>query len=226
MCRSDLPWFTVVVFLLAISSIGSLNASELVVEASPAGLSIQGATADGVVFVAGVGRRLDGYVTTVRTGGGRLEASLDGLATLEVPWLEGGSRGVASAWAVVDVTTGSIAVLETGTRNRQFSRIEQAVADEVILVGRRKWVLVVRPGVDVWGLAVADGGPDDSDRRQDGLVAFSPTAFAGLGDRTIPLDELAAGDIVIALDYDDLSVSALDVVEGLVDGETPKTSRN
>lgn len=207
-------------------SIPTAAAADLAVEAQPGALSITGATSGGDVVVAGVDRRLEGYVTVVRSRGDRVTASLDGVATYAAPWLDADADSGASAWAVVDVETGSVAVLETGVREREFTRTAHGLGEDLVVAGQRLRVLVVRAGVDVWDVAVADGGDRDGDRQRDGSIAVLPGAFETLGAQPTPFTALAVEDIVIAIDFDDLSVSVVDLVESsdATDaGDAPKT---
>jgi hypothetical protein len=171
-----------------------------------------GATPGGeVVFWSVYRARLARVSTRVGQLGDRATADSGGAARLdlgrEVPGL--------SVWAAVDLASGRTALGSPGgfrwtEIDPKGRRIDKALGR--LAVDRHALsVLAVRPGAGSWQANVFDGGALDEDGAYDGSLRASLAAF--LPDRKSghAPPQFQTGDVVVAVDPDDLAAFAVTV---------------
>ncbi len=174
--------------------------------------TVSGATPGGEVVVWGIYReRLARISTRVGQLGERVAADASGAARLDL------GRGVPglSVWAAVDLASGRTALGSPGgfrwtEIDPKGRRIDKALGR--LAVDRHSLsVLVVRPGAGSWQLNVFDGGALDEDGTYDGSLRASLSAF--LPDRKSgdAPPRFQTGDVVVAVDPDDLAAFAVTV---------------
>lgn len=178
----------------------------------PQAVTVAGATPGGeVVFWAVFRERLARISTRVGQFGDRTTADASGAARLDlvrdVPGL--------SVWAAVDLASGRTTLTSPGgfqwtEIDPKGRRIDKALGR--LAVDRHALsVLVVRPAAGSWQGNVFDGGVLDEDGAYDGSLRASLSDF--LPDRRSghAPPQFQTGDVVVAVDPDDLSAFALTV---------------
>ncbi len=208
----------VLVILLGVSAAWSLLALRAVAETpfglgfEAQGVTISGATPGGDVVLWSVYReRLARISTRVGKLGDRVTADASGAARLDL----GRDVPGLSVWAAVDLASGRTVLASPGAFqwaeiDAKAHRIDKALGR--LAVDRHALaVLVVRPGAGSWQGNVFDGGVLDEDGAYDGSLRASLSAF--LPDRKSghAPPQFQAGDVVVAVDPDDLSAFALAV---------------
>jgi hypothetical protein len=125
-------------------------------------------------------------------------------AAADVPW--------KSVWFVVDAATGRYAA---GTRAESRDRLTTERRSRVrgnangelsVLVHERPWLelLVIRPGGDVWELTAMRGGAADREKLPGPDYATAVGLFRPIRSGARPLERLNQGDVVIAVDPEEV----------------------
>ncbi len=208
--------------LLLAAGIGSaLLASAASAQTAPAPLSlgfegqaatVSGATPGGeVIFWSVFRERLARVSSRVGKLADRTAADAAGAARFDL----GRDVPALSVWAAVDLASGRLALASPSgfqwtpidaTRRRIDMVLGRLAVDRHALA-----ILIVRPGSGSWQLDVFDGGPLDEDGAYDGslrasLAAFLPDAKSGSAP-----PRFAKGDVIVAVDPDDLAAFAATV---------------
>jgi hypothetical protein len=178
----------------------------------PQAATVAGATPGGdVIFWSVYRERLARISTRVGQLGDRVTADASGAARLDL----GRDVPGLSVWAAVDLASGRTALGSPGgfqwaEIDPNGRRIDKALGR--LAVDRHSLsVLIVRPGVGSWQLNVFDGGALDEDGAYDGSLRASLSAF--LPDRKSghAPPQFQTGDVVVAVDPDDLAAFAVTV---------------
>jgi hypothetical protein len=138
----------------------------------------------------------------------------DGVVTFDL----GHPISPRSLWVIVDVTSGSYAVVAppgspvivarhapTLLQKTDVDAADQIAADHVAMS-----VLWVRPGPSgtVWRVRAADGGSSDEDHRNNGSAIASTVAFATVVGHDKPPKKLKKDDLILVLDPFEMTYSA------------------
>ena len=173
---------------------------------------ISGLAPGGSVAVFGVSRGFNGFTGYVLRHDRVLAADAEGSARLDLELLP-----VQSVFAAVDLTTGEMGF----GAPEPFSLEQRPLGPEAIDAGgsglteRGRWTyaLWVRPqadaGAGVWGAIVGDGGTNDADGVEDGVVRAAVSSFVPIeGIESAPPARLDGGDVVVVVDPETLEVAA------------------
>jgi hypothetical protein len=173
---------------------------------------VAGGTPGGEVIVWSVYReRVAGISTRVGRVHRRVAADANGSARLDL----GVGVPELSVWAAVDLTTGQSAIGTPGSFaltaiDPAARRIDRALGR--LSVDRHSLeLLLVRPGVGSWRLAIHDGGPDDEDGVYDGSLRASLAAMLPDGKTGNAPLQFLKGDLVVAVDPTDLRLFTLQI---------------
>ncbi len=201
------PLFLLLLFLTPLAA-----AAQPAISFEDQAVVVSGGTPGGEVIVWSVYReRVAGISTRVGRFHQRVAADAGGSARLDL----GVGVPELSVWAAVDLATGQSAIGTPGsfaltTIDPSARRIDRALGR--LAVDRHSLeLLLVRPGVGSWRLAIHDGGPDDEDGAYDGslrasLAALLPDAKSGEAPR-----QFLKGDLVVAVDPTDLQLFTLQI---------------
>lgn len=128
----------------------------------------------------------------------------DGLVALELP----GGVPEASVWVGLDPDTGDDAVAAPGGRAlRELVLPATAIPDtldRLDLTMPMAEILVLRPGVGVWGMRAGDGGASDADLEADGTLRAALAEMWPVADSPLPPATWAPGDVLVVVDPQDL----------------------
>jgi hypothetical protein len=178
----------------------------------PQAVTVAGATPGGDVVFWGVYReRLARVSTRVGRLGDRVMADASGAARVDL----GRDVPGLSVWAAVDLASGRTALGSPGgfqwaEIDPKGRRIDKALGR--LAVDRHALsVLVVRPGAGSWQLNVFDGGVLDEDGAYDGSLRASLSAFLPDPKSGHAPPQFQTGDVVVAVDPDDLAAFAVTV---------------
>lgn len=170
-----------------------------------------------VVFAASL-ERPDVYVRVVRRQHLLSDDDRDGEARLDL------SSGVPphSVWAVVDMSTGSVATAvpqDAPLRSRETPKgaVQHAQGDGVDSISLPEPLLdllLVRPGVGAWRGRFAEGTPTDGDETGDGWLRVQVTQLAPWEQKSLAPTRLLSGDVLVAVNPETLAVYTLTVKEG------------
>ena len=174
------------------------------------GVAVSGLTPGSSALVFSVKRVQRGYLSGhSRSDNILAPADASGNAHLKVRSLPS-----VAIWCVVDLSTGSYAILappvaalrEThlplnallasggGPLNRLHSRHEFVE------------VLWVRPGIGAWGISAGDGGTHDADGAPDGHVSVAPEQMEPIGAFKAPPNHFLPTDTFILIDPDTMEI--------------------
>jgi hypothetical protein len=178
-------------------------------------VSAEGLTPGGGAVFFSVGHEYRRYYSSVR----RVEKIVpdddrDGKVVYRndrpVPW--------KSIWCVVDLKTGAYAIVspdgypDRRVKDRASRRVHDASGVEKLEHQRDAlYMVVIRPGGDVWTLGVARGGyaDDVKEFRGGGKYRTSLDKFRALTPDARPLNQLSPADVVLAIDPGSIEVFAV-----------------
>lgn len=123
----------------------------------------------------------------------------------------GGPTDLA-VWGAIDLATGQMAVATSsgleGLERGPTLVVQQAGPGEVDLLEDRRQaleLLLVRPGGGAYRLSAVDGGPEDQERGERGLLGLSLASARPLEPGEPPLERLAPGDVLFGIDPRELT---------------------
>lgn len=182
---------------------GVAAASALEVRVAERELLVSGARPGATVLVIGVTREPRGFHSLLRTHALPAVVS-DARGDAKIAY--GAEVPAKSLWIAVDVQTGLTGAGAPGDFPvRQFEIDPGAVApDRVVLARTVLDMLVVRPGAGAWLLSAYEGGRGDGDRAVDGKLSVLASELAPAVGKERLSGGLRPGDVVIALDPDQM----------------------
>ena len=164
---------------------------------------VSGARPGATVLVIGVTREPRGFHSLLRTHA--LPAVVaDARGDAKIAY--GAEIPAKSLWIAVDGQTGLTAAGGPGDFPvRQFEIAPGAVASERVVLARTSLeMLVVRPGSGAWALSAYEGGRGDGDGAVDGRLSVLVSDLAPAIGKERLSGGLRPGDVVIALDPDQM----------------------
>ena len=213
-----------VVVLLAFAALPTFAAQPPSVAFEPEAVVVSGLAPQAQVAWMSVSREARaGYSRVVRREGIAQDHDRDGVIRLEP---EGeGAIAPRSVWAVVDLASGELALAAPGgvpVREKAFpgrglTRGASGKLDRFEAVREIVDILFVRPGATpgAWVLTAGDGGEGDDDLADDGVLAATLATAQPVGESAAAApEELAAGDVVVAVDPRSLEVFAVRLKPG------------
>ncbi len=173
-------------------------------------LLVTGARPRASVVVIGVTREPRGFHSLVRTHA-LPPAVADSRGAVAIPF--DAEIPAKSLWVAADVQTGMTgAGAPDGYPVRQFETAHVGVAAERVVLQRTALeLLVIRPGSGVWSSSMNEGGRGDGDRTPDGRISILPVELAPVIGNGRMTDGFRPGDIVIALDPDQMEYGVIRV---------------
>ena len=186
-------------------------AAQPAISFEPAAVVASGISPGGQVAWFGVARESEDHAArivrreTVATDGDRDSAVRLDLGR-EVP--------LVSIWVAVDLATGKAAVATPeGFPLRQIALPGAGAVpggagpDRLELDRGYLELLVVRPGIGVWGATVGDGGVADDDGAADGRVSVALIHLRADGTSPAAPQSLGPGDLLVAIDPNEMEVA-------------------
>lgn len=162
--------------------------------------TVSGATPDADVVVLTVWREQFHGWSRVHRVSEVVQTTAEGTGRFEAP------RAVppASLWIVADVASGEHVVVSPGPRPYpQLGGAERRMtlqAARLSLDARSLEMVVVRPGIGAWSLALWDGGLGDADGATDGRLDAVVADLVPLGSAPASPGELAPRDLLLGID--------------------------
>ncbi len=181
-------------------------------------LLVASPTEAGVVFF-GVSREIafDDVVTRRRTAEIRTPEDRSGIVRLDL----GGPVVPASVWVAVDLATGDFATVSpSGVVNQSDTFLGGGVgrgpggSGVVSDLRAQAELLVVRPGVGSWALALGDGSSEDADGLADGQLTAPLDQMTPLAAAPPPPPDFLSGDVVLLVDPRTLEIVVTRIAGG------------
>jgi hypothetical protein len=190
-------------------------AEPLSVAISEAQVTVTNATPGGKVVFFGMARFAKNHRVTVR----RFDKAVtdddgDGKVVLEIgetlPW--------KTIFAAVDFTSGRYGLTTTGDFPLMTIPFEKEIMvpnngqlNRLIIERRYLDLVLVRPGVGVWGQILGDGNKFDEDGTGDGKVVGNVERSISIGDKVPAPKKFDKGDIVLLIDSQRMQSYAVEV---------------
>lgn len=132
-----------------------------------------------------------------------------------------------SVYAAVDIETGGLTLARIGeSEGRTLTaprRVDQRSSSTIVLPSLAQVeAMLVRPGKGAWAVRTADGGileprAAETEEETDGDIEIALDTFVPLGRSEAAPTEVVAGDVLIVVDPQDLSIAAFELgAEGWV----------
>jgi hypothetical protein len=189
---------------LALAAAPLHAATPVMLRFEPGAVVAQGITPGAQVVWFSVAREPQGYISrVVRREDVLSDADQDGSVAFplekEAPF--------KSIWVAVDLVDGRFAIAAPeGYPLREIGfpadgvRPVGGLLRELRNARGTAEILVVRPGTGAWGLSVADGGPADEDRANDGTLISSLRQAYAIGASPAPPDHFLPKDVLVMID--------------------------
>lgn len=193
-----------VVVFLSLFSTGLVHAAKpakrLGVALTASRISVQKATAGGVVLLVGYELTARDYSPVYRRVQHEQTAGAGGSVEFDL----GREIAARSFWVVFDLTSGSYGAAAASTKplrekelkNQAFKKESNGKLKKIETHSDYIYALAVRPGVGVWEVTVGDGGPEDDDGVLDGKIGVSVGRLRKIAKTTGEIDEFQEGDLV------------------------------
>ena len=138
------------------------------------------------------------------------DADYDGVITIELQV----RPAYRSVWGIVDLGSGESVIatpegfeslpLDPRDRMNQARGVLSSL-DAVEIERNELEILLVRPGVGAWRLTAFDGGTTDADQVPNRMIRAALGAMTPLESSGPPPARIAAGDVAIAIDPEELT---------------------
>lgn len=190
-------------------------ASDLTVVIDGAHVNVANATPGGKVVFLGIGRFVKGYRVTVR----RFDKTVsdddqNGKVVLDIgekiPW--------KTIFVAIDYTSGRFAIATPDgfpllpiQFKKDFMVANNGQLDHLVFEHRFLDMLLVRPGVGVWGQLLGDGNKFDEGSKGDGKVVGNVARSVPLGGDVPAPKKFDKGDVLVLIDSLHMQAYAVEV---------------
>jgi hypothetical protein len=186
-------------------------AAQPAISFEPAAVVASGISPGGQVAWFGVARESEDHAAKiVRRETVAADDDRDGAVRLDL----GREVPRASIWVAVDLATGKAAIATPeGFPLRRIGLPGPGAVpggtgpDRLELNRGYLELLVVRPGIGVWGATVGDGGEMDDDGAYDGRVSVALAHLRADGTSPAAPQSLGPGDLLVAIDPNEMEVA-------------------